>query len=105
MKTAIERSDQVRPYVRPVVRRVPPAMMGVRLRIQAPNLDRVLEAQGHIRYGLSCSLINSLPITLVSVPVGLFYQIARRHAAEAARPVVLSALAPKTDLVAAGRLT
>jgi hypothetical protein len=40
-----ERSGQVRPYVRPVVRRLPLAIMGVRF-VSGTNLSGVLEAHG-----------------------------------------------------------
>jgi hypothetical protein len=39
-----ERSGQLRPYVRPVARHVPLAIMGVRMRVRHQSVGR---AQGH----------------------------------------------------------
>ena len=49
-----ERSGQLRPYVRPVARRLPLAIMGVRY-VSGTNLSGVLKAQGCYRYCLNCS--------------------------------------------------
>src|ERR671917_1988675 len=50
-------SGQVRPYVRPVARRMPLATMGVRLRARHQSLSRALEAQRRVRYCLDCFVL------------------------------------------------
>jgi hypothetical protein len=50
-----ERSGQLRPYVRPVARRQPLAIMGVRACVSGTNLPGVRKAQGCYRYCLNCS--------------------------------------------------
>jgi hypothetical protein len=63
-------SGQVRPYVRPVARRMPLATMGVRLRARHQSLSRALEAQRRVRYRLDCFGRQPLPSRGATLPAG-----------------------------------
>ena len=63
-------SGQSRPYVRPVCDSLPLAIMGVRMRVQAPIYRACSKAQAIHGIAWTVVLTTTFPITLFRLPAG-----------------------------------